>query len=191
LFYEQAETWQYATVDGQAVRPYFITMDFDRCNQMEEFVMINPMTPVHRDNLSMVGLAGTVDHDKCDHSYKPGITIFKFPKEVQVNGPSQVNALIDQNPEISAQFTLWNQQGSEVKKGRMVILPMGHSILYVQPIYMLATKTKMPELARVIVSIGNQVVMDKTLLAAFSRLKDSFIRGASGPASGTTGAEGQ
>lgn len=191
LFYEQAETWQYATVDGQAVLPYFITMDFDRCNDMEEFVMINPMTPVRRDNLSMVGLAGTIDHDKCDHTYKPGITIFKFPKEVQVNGPSQVNALIDQNPEISSQFTLWNQLGSEVKKGRMVILPMGHSILYVQPIYTLATKTKMPELARVIVSIGNQVVMDKTLLAAFSRLKALFITGASGSASGTTGAEGR
>jgi uncharacterized membrane protein (UPF0182 family) len=191
LFYEQAETWQYATVDGQAVLPYFITMDFDRCNDLEEFVMINPMTPVHRHNLSMVGLAGTVNHEQCDHSYKPGITIFKFPKAVQVNGPSQVNALIDQNPEIAAQFTLWNQQGSEVKKGRMVILPMGHSILYVQPIYTLATKTKMPELARVIVSIGNQVVMDKTLLAAFTRLKDLFITGANAPSSGTSGAGGK
>jgi uncharacterized membrane protein (UPF0182 family) len=187
LYYEQAETWQYATVDGQSVLPYFITMDFDRCNDQEEFVMINPMTPVHRDNLSVVGIAGTIDTRKCDHSYKPGITIFKFPKAVQVNGPSQVNALIDQNPEIAGQFTLWNQLGSEVKKGRMVILPMGNSILYVQPIYMLATKTKMPELARVIVSIGNQVVMDKTLLAAFGRLKDMFISQASGSNSGTSG----
>lgn len=186
LFYEQAETWQYATVDGQTVLPYFITMDFDRCDGLEEFVMINPMTPVHRHNLSMVGIAGTVDHQKCDRSYKPGITIYKFPKAVQVNGPSQVNALIDQNPEIAAQFTLWNQQGSEVKKGRMVILPMGNSILYVQPIYMLATKTKIPELARVIVSIGNQVVMDKTLHDAFGRLKDLFIKGANGPTSGVT-----
>ncbi|WKJ90409.1 UPF0182 family protein [Methylomonas montana] len=189
LFYEQAETWQFATVDGQPVSPYFITMDFDRCNDLEEFVMINPMTPVHRDNLSMVGIAGTLDENSCDHSYKPGITIFKFPKAVQVNGPSQVNALIDQNPEIAAQFTLWNQQGSEVKKGRMVILTMGNSILYVQPIYMLATKTKMPELARVIVSIGNQVVMEKTLQAAFTRLKDTFITGASGPTSGISAGE--
>ncbi len=191
LFYEQAETWQYASVDGEPVLPYFITMDFERCNDREEFVMVNPMTPVHRDNLSMVGLAGTLDENKCDDSYKPGITIYKFPKAVQVNGPSQVNALIDQNPEISAQFTLWNQLGSEVKKGRMVILPMGHSILYVQPIYTLATKTKMPELARVIVSIGNQVVMDKTLLAAFERLKDQFIKGANSPSSGITGNAGK
>lgn len=190
-FYEQAETWQYASAYGEAVLPYFITMDFERCNDREEFVMINPMTPIHRDNLSMVGVAGTLDENKCDNSYKPGITIFKFPKDVQVNGPSQVNALIDQNPEIAAQFTLWNQLGSEVKKGRMVILPMGHSILYVQPIYTLATKTKMPELARVIVSIGNQVVMDKTLLAAFGRLKDLFIKNANSPSSGISGATGQ
>lgn len=187
LFYEQAETWQYASVDGAPVLPYFITMDFGRCNNSEEFVMINPMTPVHRDNLSMVGIAGTMDLNKCDGTYKPGITIFKFPKAVQVNGPSQVNALIDQNPEIAGQFTLWNQLGSEVKKGRMIILPMGNSILYVQPIYMLATKTKMPELARVIVSIGNQVVMDKTLNAAFGRLKNMFINQAGGSSSGTSG----
>ena len=96
--------------------------------------------------------------------------------------------MIDQNPEISAQFTLWNQQGSEIRKGRMVVLPMGHSVLYVQPIYTLATKTKMPELARVIVSIGNQVVMDKTLLAAFERLKSLFVKGSLGPKSGTSSA---
>lgn len=184
LFYEQAETWQAALVDGAEVLPYFITMDLDHCNDQEEFVMINPMTPVHRDNLSMVGVAGSLDQSACDHRYKPGITVYKFPKEVQVNGPSQVNALIDQNPEIAAQFTLWNQLGSEVKKGRMVVLPMGNSILYVQPIYTLATKTKMPELSRVIVSIGNQVVMDKTLLAAFERLKALFVDGSKSSRSG-------
>lgn len=187
-FYEQAETWQYAMVSGEPVLPYFITMNFERCNSTEEFVMINPMTPVNSNNLSMVGIAGTMDHSHCDpRSYRPGITIFKFPKAVQVNGPSQVSALIDQNPDIAAQITLWNQQGSEVKKGRMVILPMGNSILYVQPIYMLATKTKMPELARVIVSIGNQVVMDKTLSAAFTRLKALFIKDAKSPSSGISG----
>lgn len=71
----------------------------------------------------------------------------------------------------------------------MVILPMGNSILYVQPIYMLATKTKIPELARVIVSIGNQVVMDKTLQAAFDHLKAQFIKGANGPTSGISATE--
>ena len=73
----------------------------------------------------------------------------------------------------------------------MVILPMDNSILYVQPIYMLATKTKMPELARVIVSIGNQVVMEKTLQAAFTRMKELFIKGADSPSSGISSTEGK
>lgn len=186
LFYEQAETWQFATVNEKQVLPYFITMDFGNCNDREEFVMINPMTPVRRDNLSMVGIAGTSDNEKCSADYKPGISIYKFHKDIQVNGPAQVDALIDQNPEISEQFTLWDQHGSRVQRGRMIILPMDHSILYVQPIYMISTKTKIPELTRVIVSIGNEVVMDKTLWSAFKRLKDRFIQEAKDIGSGTT-----
>jgi len=179
LFYEQAETWQFAKVNKKSVMPYYQTMDFGRCNDREEFVMINPMTPINRSNLSMIGVAGTLDTESCDNKdYKPNIKIYKFGKDIQVNGPAQVEALIDQDPEISEQFTLWDQHGSNVAKGRMVILPMGdNSILYVQPIYMISTKTKMPELTRVIVSIGNQVVMDTTLWSAFSKLKLKFAQG--------------
>jgi len=180
LFYEQAETWQFATVNKKAVMPYYQTMDFGQCDDREELVMINPMTPINRSNLSMIGLAGTLDPVTCKNtSYKPYITIYKFGKDTQVNGPAQVEALIDQSPEISEQFTLWDQHGSNVAKGRMVILPMGkNSVLYVQPIYMISTKTKIPELTRVIVSIGNQVVMDKTLWSAFNKLKTKFQQGA-------------
>jgi hypothetical protein len=178
LFYEQAETWQFANVDKKPVMPYYITMDFDNCKGREEFVLVNPMTPIKRDNLSMVGIAGTLDKTKCDNSYKPEITVFKFPKDVQVNGPAQVDALIDQNPEISKALTLWDQHGSKVIRGRMVILPMGNSMLYVQPVYLVSTQTQIPELVRVIVSIGNQVVMDTTLRSAFRRLKTLFIQNA-------------
>ncbi|MCK5188914.1 MAG: hypothetical protein KAR12_02535, partial [Methylococcales bacterium] len=69
---------------------------------------------------------------------------------------------------------------------RMIILPMEHSILYVQPIYMISTKTKIPELIRVIVSIGNEVVMDKTLWSAFKRLKERFVREAKDLGTGTS-----
>ena len=178
LFYEQAETWQFANVRDQPVRPYYQTMDFGNCNSKEEFVMINPMTPVNRDNLSMIGVAGTQDKAKCGLDYKPSITVYKFGKDVQVNGPAQVEALINQNPEISAQFTLWGQSGSVVKMGRMIILPMSNSVLYVQPIYLASTKTKIPELTRVIVSVGNEVVMDKTLWSAFNRLKQIYMKNA-------------
>ncbi len=191
LFYEQAETWEFAKANGQQVLPYFITMDFGFCNDREEFVMINPMTPINRDNLSMVGLAGIMDKKTCSHEYSPGITVYKFEKDVQVNGPAQVDALIDQNPLISEQFTLWDQHGSTVERGRMIILPMGdHSILYVQPIYLISTKTKIPELTRVIVSIGNEVAMAKTLHSAFRSLREKFVKGAQGSGgSGTSGFE--
>jgi hypothetical protein len=176
LFYEQAETWQFANVRGEPVRPYYQTMDFGNCNDTEEFVLINPMTPVNRSNLSMIGVAGTLDKTNCSLDYKPGITIYKFGKEVQVNGPAQVEALINQDPEISAQFTLWGQYGSVVEMGRMIILPMGNTVLYVQPIYLASAKNKIPELTRVIVSIGNEVVMDKTLWSAFNRLKQTYLK---------------
>lgn len=176
LFYEQAETWQFADVRDEPVRPYYQTMDFGNCNGKEEFVMINPMTPINRANLSMVGVAGILDKSNCSEDYKPGITVYKFGKDVQVNGPAQVESLINQNPEISAQFTLWGQGGSRVGMGRMIILPMGNSVLYVQPIYIASTKNKIPELLRVIVSIGNNTVMDKTLWSAFERLKQIYAR---------------
>ena len=178
LFYEQAETWQFANVRGEPVMPYYQTMDFGNCNDMEEFVSINPMTPVNRSNLSMIGIAGTLNTTTCNLDYKPGITVYKFGKDVQVNGPAQVEALINQDPEISAQFTLWGQAGSVVEMGRMIILPMGNTVLYVQPIYLASTKNKIPELTRVIVSIGNVVVMDKTLWSAFNRLKQTYLKSA-------------
>jgi uncharacterized protein len=178
LFYEQAETWQFANVRNEPVMPYYQTMDFGNCNDTEEFVLIEPMTPVNRTNLSMIGMAGTLDKTNCSEDYKPGITIYKFGKEVQVNGPAQIEALTQQNPEISAQFTLWGQYGSAVEMGRMVIMPMGNTVLYVQPIYIASTKNKMPELTRVIVSIGNETIMDTTLWSAFNRLKQIFIKNA-------------
>jgi uncharacterized protein len=179
LFYEQAETWEFAQVREKPVLPYYQTMDFGNCNDKEEFVLINPMTPVNRTNLSMIGVASTVDHEKCGNVYNPNITVYRFGKEVQVNGPAQIEALTQQNPQISEQFTLWDQKGSIVEMGRMVILPMGHTVLYVQPIYIASTKNKMPQLTRVIVSIGNETIMDTTLWSAFNRLKQIFIKNAS------------
>jgi hypothetical protein len=180
LFYEQAETWQFADVRGERVLPYYQTMDFGNCNNKEEFVMIDPMTPINRDNLSMIGMAGILDKTNCNLDYKPGITIYKFAKDVQVNGPAQVEALIHQDPIISEQFTLWDQRGSRIKMGRMIILPIGNSILYVQPVYMISTVTKIPELTRVIVCIGDQLVMDKSLWSAFKRVKQLYVKSNSG-----------
>jgi hypothetical protein len=176
LFYEQGETWQFANVRHQPVMPYYQTMDFGNCNDREEFVMINPMTPINRNNLSMIGVAGILDKANCSLDYKPNITIYKFAKDVQVNGPAQVEALINQNAEFSEKMTLWDQHGSKVEMGRMVILPMGNTILYVQPVYMTSTNTQIPELTRMIVSMGNQVVWDTSLWSAFEKLKQLYAK---------------
>ncbi len=176
LFYEQAETWSQASVRGKPVSPYYQTMDFGNCNNKEEFVMIEPMTPINRDNLSMVGIAGIMDETKCGLEYKPGITIYRFGRNVQVNGPAQVEALVNQDPYISEQFTLWDQGGSRIEMGRMITLPMGNNMLYVQPVYIASTKNQIPQLIRVIVSIGNEVVMDRTLWSAFNRLKQIYAK---------------
>ena len=178
LFYEQAETWAQAIVHEQPVLPYYQTMDFGHCNDAEEFVLINPMTPVNRSNLSMIGVAGILDKNSCNLDYKPNITIYKFGKEVQVNGPAQIEALTQQVPEISSQFTLWGQMGSVVELGRMIILPMGNTVLYVEPVYIASVANKMPELTRVIVTVGNETVMEKTLELAFTRLKQIYIKNA-------------
>lgn len=176
LFYEQGETWQFANVRHQPVMPYYQTMDFGNCNDQEEFVMINPMTPINRNNLSMIGVAGILDKANCSLDYKPNITVYKFAKDVQVNGPAQVEALINQNAEFSEKMTLWDQHGSKVEMGRMVILPMGNTILYVQPVYMTSTNTQIPELTRMIVSMGNQVVWDTSLWSAFEKLKQLYAK---------------
>jgi uncharacterized membrane protein (UPF0182 family) len=176
LFYEQGETWQFANVRGTPVMPYYQTMDFGNCNDKEEFVMINPMTPINRSNLSMIGVASTLDKTNCSLDYKPNITVYKFAKDVQVNGPAQVEALINQNTDISEKVTLWDQHGSKVQMGRMVILPMNNTILYVQPVYLTSTNTQIPELTRMIVSMGNQVVWDTSLWAAFEKLKHLYAQ---------------
>jgi uncharacterized protein len=187
LFYQQAETWQFATVRGLPVNPYYQTIDFGNCKGKEEFVMLNPMTPVNRDNLSMIGVAGIMDTTTCSAAYKPSITIFKFLKDIQVNGPAQVESLIQQDSEISSHFTLWNQGGTKIRLGRMVIMPMGNSVLYVQPVYIVSTTNAIPKLSRIIVSIGNRVVMDTNFRSAFNRLKQMFIKSASnGDKTGTS-----
>lgn len=172
LFYQQAETWAFAKSGDKEVKPYYLTTTLQGCPNMEKFVLINPMTPVNRSNLSSLAVAGSISSKDCKEGYSKQIVIYKFEKEIQVDGPSQVSALVDQKPDISAQFTLWDQHGSKVRLGRMVILPIGDSLLYIQPVYIIsATATKIPELVRIIVSMGNEVMMEKSLEEGLTKLE--------------------
>jgi len=179
LFYQQAETWNFAKVQDKFVKPYYLTTYLEGCGDMNNFVLLSPMTPIGRSNLSVLAIGGAQSQDRCGTSYSKQIVFYKFSKDVQVDGPSQVSALIDQDPVVAQQFTLWDQKGSAVIRGRIIILPVGNSILYVQPVYLVSTAaTKIPELTRVILSLGNVVVMDTSLEAAFNKLEAKLKAGA-------------
>ncbi len=176
LFYQQADTWEFAKVKDVPKLPYYLTVQLveKQHPHLQPFVQISPLTPIGRDNLRALAIAGVRDLE--EGAYVPELVIYRFKKEVQVDGPAQIDALIDQDPEISAAFTLWNQMGSEVKRGRIIVLPVGHSVVYVQPVYLVASaETKIPQLTRVIVSMGNVVVMEATLKEAFDRLRAELM----------------
>jgi uncharacterized membrane protein (UPF0182 family) len=152
----------------QPVEPYYVVMSLPREDGKpggkSEFVLIMPFTPRQRQN-TVAWLAGRSDGDLYG-----GLRAYRFPTETLVFGPAQIEARIDQNPGISAQLTLWNQSGSQVIRGNLLMIPVGSSFLFVEPIYLQAENSRLPELVRVVVANGNNVAMEKTLAEAIDVL---------------------
>ena len=123
-----------------------------------------PFTPAAKDNM-IAWLAARSDGENYGT-----LLLYKFPKERLIFGPMQIEARIDQNPEISAQLTLWNQGGSRVIRGNLLVIPVGNSTLYVEPVYLQAEQGRLPELKRVVVATGNRLVMEPTLDAALASI---------------------
>jgi uncharacterized membrane protein (UPF0182 family) len=176
LFYEQAETWDFARVNDETMKPFYFTTALEGYGgNQRSFVLINPMTPVGRSNLSVLAVAGaptSAANVLPGMGYSKQIALYRFSREVQVEGPAQVSALIDQDPEVSRQLTLWDQRGSRVLRGRIIVLPVKGSVLYVQPVYIVsASGTRIPELQRIILSMGNVVIMDDSLANGIARLE--------------------
>ena len=96
--------------------------------------------------------------------------VYQFPKQELIFGPLQIEGRIDQNPEISSQITLWDQGGSEVIRGNLLVLPIGNALLYVEPLYLRAENGQIPELKRVILASGDRIVMEETLAEALAAL---------------------
>ncbi len=107
---------------------------------------------------------------RCDGEHYGQLVAFEFPKQKLVFGPRQVVARINQDQVISPQITLWNQQGSEVIQGTLMVIPIEESLLYVRPLYLRAQQGRIPELKRVIVAYQNSIVMERTLDAGLARL---------------------
>ena len=161
------DLWQFPrqpTPSGTSMMaPYYIIMRLPEEPRAEFFVML-PMVPSGRDNM-IAWLAA-----RCDPPNYGKLIVYEFPKEKLVYGPLQIEAKINQNTEISQQISLWNQMGSRVIRGNLLVIPIEDSILYVSPLYLRAMQGHLPELKRVIAAYGEHVVMKETLAEALSAL---------------------
>src|SRR5258708_5345968 len=129
-----------------------------------EFALILPFTPSNRNN--MIGwMAG-----RCDGDSYGKLLVYNFPKSRLIDGPLQIEARIDQNAQLSSQFTLWNQQGSRVLRGHLLVIPIGRSLLYVEPVYLKAESSPMPELRLVVLAIQDRVGYGKSFDEAMTNL---------------------
>jgi uncharacterized membrane protein (UPF0182 family) len=171
VFYNREDLWQFprqpdgideATTDSK-MAPYYINMRLPG-ETHTEFVLMLPMVPSQRENM-IAWLAA-----RCDQPDYGKLIVYEFPKDKLVYGPYQIEALINQNTEVSQQITLWNQSGSRVIRGNLLVVPIGNSILYVTPLYLRAQSGQLPELKRVIAIYGDRVVMEETLAGALAAL---------------------
>ena len=160
VFYNREDLWvspnEVYAGQMQTLQPYYILMKLPASSKLE-YLLMTPFTPQNRDNM-IAWMAA-----RCDFPDYGKMVVYQLPKEKLVYGPSQIEAIINQNTTISQQLTLWNQSGSRVIRGKLIVIPIENSFLYVVPLYMTAEGTNFPQLERVIVIAGNKVVMEPTL----------------------------
>ncbi len=159
-FYNKEDVWawpQEVFYDQlQPLEPYYVLMQLPGSDELD-YIQILPFTPANRENM-VAWMAA-----KSSLSSYGEMVVYEFGKDSLFFGPQQVEARIDQDPIISAQLSLWNQQGSSVLRGNLLVIPIGNSLLYVEPLYLQAANGKIPELKRVIVASADRVVMDENL----------------------------
>jgi hypothetical protein len=170
VFYNREDLWRFANKMSEnqpkAIEPYYVIMRLPG-QPKEEFVLILPFTPVNKDNM-IAWMAA-----RCDGDNYGNLVLYEFPKQELIYGPFQIEARINQNPEISQQLTLWSQEGSRVIRGDILVIPIDGALLYIEPIYLRAEQGQLPELRRVIVAYDKEIVMmptlEQSLAAVFER----------------------
>jgi uncharacterized protein len=167
VFYNKEDLWSFPTETASgtrsAVQPYYIIMKLPG-GEREEFLLMEPMTPSNRSNM-VAWLAA-----RCDDPGYGELIEYAFPKDRVIYGPQQIEARIDQDTTISQQLSLWNQMGSKVIRGNLLVIPVEDSIVYVEPLYLRSEQGQIPELKRVIVAYGDRVVMESTLEEALAKV---------------------
>ncbi len=175
VFYNQEDLWQIPIIAGGGnetpMSPYYTIMRLPQ-GKTEEFILMLPLTPGRKDNLSAWMVA------RSDGDAYGQMVVYRFPKQKLVYGPRQIVARINQDAEISRQVSLWDQRGSQVIQGNLLVIPIEEGLLYVRPLYLRSASGKIPELKRVIVAYENQIAMEETLEAAISRIFGSEISSA-------------
>jgi len=165
-FYHREDQWQIPVLDQRERQAPFMRRIVMRLPDEEraEFIFMTPFTPRQKDNLAAWMVA------RSDGEHYGQLVVYRFPKQSLVFGPRQIVNRINQDTEVARQITLWDQRGSEVIRGELLVIPIEESLLYVQPIYLRAQGGQIPELKRVIVAYQNRVVMEETLDGALARL---------------------
>jgi uncharacterized protein len=167
VFYNREDQWEVPAIESgneaQPMQPYYTIMRLPG-ERDAEFIQMLPFTPRRKDNLAAWLVA------RSDGEHYGRLRVFEFPKQKVVFGPRQVVARISQDQVIAPQITLWNQQGSEVIWGTLMVIPIEESLIYVRPLYLRASSGRIPELTRVIVAHQNQIVMEETLDEGLARL---------------------
>ncbi|HDZ59184.1 MAG TPA: UPF0182 family protein [Actinobacteria bacterium] len=183
VFYNKEDQWSVPRVQSGGktalMDPYYVIMGLPG-EEDEQFMLMLPFTPSTKDNM-ISWMAAKSDPE----NYGQRI-VFKFPKEKLVFGPMQIQARINQDPEISRQLSLWAQRGSQVIHGNLLVIPVDQSILYVEPLYLQAEQGQIPELKRVTVAYGSRIAMDEDLASALEGIFAAPVSGvpAAPPAEG-------
>jgi uncharacterized membrane protein (UPF0182 family) len=167
VFYNKEDLWSIPVRHGagpdRPMEPYYLILRLPG-EPKEEFVLLIPFNPSKKDNLS-AWLAA-----RSDPPHYGKLVVYNFPKQKLIYGPRQIEARIDQDSFISQQLSLWNQRGSQVIRGNLLVIPIERSLVYVEPLYIAAEKGQLPELKRVIVGFGDRIAMAETLEDAMARV---------------------
>ncbi len=190
-FYHKEDQWQFPVVGDKArqatgfMRHIILRLPGE---SDEEFIYMMPFTPRGKDNMAAWMVA------RMDGEHYGQLVVYRFPKQSLVYGPTQIANRINQDTDISRQITLWDQKGSEVIRGELLVIPIGESLIYVQPVYLRAEGGTIPELKRVVVAYENQVVMEETLERGLAQLfggsASAITSAVEGPASASAATAG-
>jgi len=167
VFYNREDQWDIPSIDdgreSRRMEPYYTIMKLPG-ESGAEYIQMLPFTPHQKENLAAWMVA------RSDGENYGQLAAFQFPKQTVVFGPNQIAARMNQDQDIAPQITLWNQQGSEVIQGNLLVIPIEESLIYIRPLYLRAAGGRIPEMKRVMVAYRNQIVMEESLDQALERL---------------------